>query len=104
MVVSLSPHQLGRERLLAKPQCYGLARTGARGKRRETVMKAKPASDLSQSPRFVFSFVNTSWQFRPPGCQTGTWILVPPVWIRLGSRKYWETEMITPVKPPRGHR
>jgi hypothetical protein len=60
MVVSLGPHQLGRERLLAKPECYGLARTGARGKRRETVMKAKPASDLSQSPRFVFSFVNTS--------------------------------------------
>lgn len=67
-------------------------------------MKVKPASDPGQGPRFVLSFFNTSWQFRPPGCQTGTWILVPPVWIRLGSRKYWETEMITPLKPPRGQR
>jgi hypothetical protein len=65
-------------------------------------MKIRPASDTGRSPRFVVGFFTTSWQFRPRGYHTGAWILVPPVWIRLGRRKYWETEMVTPVKPPRG--
>jgi hypothetical protein len=64
-------------------------------------MKSRPASDPGRSPRFVFGFITTSWDFRPQG-HTGTWIMIPPVWIRLGRRENWENEMITPIKPPRG--
>jgi hypothetical protein len=66
-------------------------------------MKITPAGDPRQSPRFVVSFFSLPWEFRPPGWRTGTWIKIPPVpvYIRLGRRKNWETEMITPVKPPR---
>lgn len=67
---------------------------------KETVMKTRPADDLGRNPRFVISFFTWSWEFRPRGYHTGAWIMIPPVWIRLGRRKYWETEMITPVKPP----
>ena len=66
-------------------------------------MKTERGGDPGRSPRFVVSFFTTSWEFRPRGHHTGAWIMIPPVWIRLGSRKYWENEMITPVKPPRGH-
>lgn len=67
-------------------------------------MKIRSDSDPGRSPRFVISWFNTSWEFRPRGYHTGAWIMIPPVWIRLGRRKYWETEMITPVKPPPGRR
>jgi hypothetical protein len=67
-------------------------------------MKTGSVSDLGRSPRFVVSWFTTSWEFRPRGYHTGAWIMIPPVWIRLGRRKYWEPEMITAVKPPRGQR
>ena len=63
------------------------------------VMKTRPAGGPGRPPRFVIGFFTWSWDFRPRGYHTGTWIMIPPVWIRLGRRKYWETEMITPVKP-----
>jgi hypothetical protein len=64
-------------------------------------MKMRSDSDPGRSPRFVVSWYTWSWEFRPRGYHTGAWIMIPPVWIRLGSRKYWEPEMITPVKRPR---
>jgi hypothetical protein len=40
----------------------------------------------------------------PPGTTSGRWILLGPVWVRLGSRSSWQdedldAEMIKPVKP-----
>ena len=67
-------------------------------------MKIRSDSDPGLSPRVVVSWFTWSWEFRPPGYHTGAWIMIPPVWIRLGRRKYWEPEMITPVKLPRGQR
>lgn len=80
-------------------------RAWAQQEEKGNVIKSRAASDLGRSPRFVVGFVTWSWEFRPRGYHTGAWIMIPPVWIRLGRRKYWESEMITPVKPPRtGHR
>jgi hypothetical protein len=83
---------------------HQVTRIAVAEKRRGPVMKIRSNSDPGRSPRFVIGWFTWSWEFRPRGYHTGAWIMIPPIWIRLGRRKYWETEMITPVKPPRGQR
>lgn len=64
--------------------------------------------DPSSGSRFRFSLFTDSWSFRPRGAHAGTWILIPPVWVRLGSRESWAIEdarqMMKPLKPPRKRR
>jgi hypothetical protein len=48
--------------------------------------------------------VDPSTQARPIGVNSGRWILIGPVWLRLGRRSSWEAEdldakMIEPVEP-----
>jgi hypothetical protein len=54
--------------------------------------------DPSSGSRFRFSLFTDSWSFR----------LIPPVWVRLGSRESWAIEdarqMLKPLKPPRKRR
>lgn len=41
---------------------------------------------------------------RPVGVDSGRWVMIGPLWIRLGSRSSWQAEdedakMIKPVEP-----
>jgi hypothetical protein len=42
-------------------------------------------------------------QPRPPGVTTGRWMVLGPIWIRLGNRSSWpgedDAKMIKPVEP-----
>ena len=64
--------------------------------------------DSSSSGRFRFSPLTDSWSFRPRGVHAGSWIMIGPVWVRLGSRESWAVEdaqqMLKPLKPARKRR
>jgi hypothetical protein len=44
------------------------------------------------------------YRTRPIGVNSGRWVLLGPIWVRLGSRSSWQgededAEMIKPVQP-----
>jgi hypothetical protein len=54
--------------------------------------------------RVRFGPVSSNYQTRPFGVYSGNWIVIGPVWLRLGRRSSWEAEdqeaeMIKPVEP-----
>ena len=45
-----------------------------------------------------------TYRSRPRGVNSGRWMLIGPVWLRLGRRKSWaaedlDAEMVEPVEP-----